>query len=46
METVRNMDLSSMSLALSAILFAIGVTGVVIRRNAIIGAVLLAKRRV
>ena len=36
METVRNMDLSTLSLALSAILFTIGVAGVVIRRNAII----------
>jgi len=36
METVRNMDLTTMSLGLSAILFAIGVVGVVVRRNAII----------
>jgi NADH-quinone oxidoreductase subunit K len=35
-ETVRGMDLSTLSLALSAILFAIGVAGVVFRRNAII----------
>jgi NADH-quinone oxidoreductase subunit K len=31
-----SMDLTSMSLALSAILFTIGVAGVVVRRNAII----------
>jgi NADH-quinone oxidoreductase subunit K len=30
------MDLSTMSLALSAILFTIGVVGVIVRRNAII----------
>jgi NADH-quinone oxidoreductase subunit K len=36
METVRQMDLTTMSLALSAILFAIGVAGVIVRRNAII----------
>jgi NADH-quinone oxidoreductase subunit K len=36
METVRNMDVTTLSLALSAILFAIGVAGVVFRRNAII----------
>ncbi|HUF50296.1 MAG TPA: NADH-quinone oxidoreductase subunit NuoK [Longimicrobiales bacterium] len=36
MDTVRAMDLSTLSLALSALLFAIGVAGVVIRRNAII----------
>lgn len=36
METVRNMDLTMLSLGLSAILFAIGVVGVVVRRNAII----------
>jgi NADH-quinone oxidoreductase subunit K len=30
------MDLTTMSLALSAILFAIGVVGVIVRRNAII----------
>jgi NADH-quinone oxidoreductase subunit K len=36
MDLVRNMDLSAMSLALSALLFTIGVVGVVVRRNAII----------
>ncbi|HSJ10618.1 MAG TPA: NADH-quinone oxidoreductase subunit NuoK [Longimicrobiales bacterium] len=36
MDTVRAMDLSALSLALSAILFVIGVAGVVFRRNAII----------
>jgi NADH-quinone oxidoreductase subunit K len=36
MQTMGGMDLTSMSLALSVILFAIGVAGVVIRRNAII----------
>lgn len=36
MELVRGMDLTTMSLALSAILFSIGVVGVIVRRNAII----------
>jgi NADH-quinone oxidoreductase subunit K len=36
MQTVADMDLTTMSLALSTILFSIGVAGVVIRRNAII----------
>jgi NADH-quinone oxidoreductase subunit K len=36
MDLVRNMDLSAMSLALSALLFTIGTVGVVVRRNAII----------
>jgi NADH-quinone oxidoreductase subunit K len=36
MQTVGAMDLTTMSLALSAILFAIGVVGVIVRRNAII----------
>jgi NADH-quinone oxidoreductase subunit K len=36
MQTMSGMDLTSMSLALSVILFAIGVAGVVVRRNAII----------
>ena len=36
MQTVGAMDLTTMSLALSVILFAIGVVGVVVRRNAII----------
>jgi NADH-quinone oxidoreductase subunit K len=36
MQTVGAMDLTSMSLALSAILFVIGVIGVIVRRNAII----------
>jgi len=33
---IRNMDLTALSLALSAILFTIGTVGVVVRRNAII----------
>ena len=36
MDVIRNMDLSAMSLALSALLFTIGTVGVVVRRNAII----------
>jgi NADH-quinone oxidoreductase subunit K len=36
MQIVREMDLTTMSLALSAILFSIGVVGVIVRRNAII----------
>lgn len=36
MQMVREMDLTTMSLALSAILFSIGVVGVIVRRNAII----------
>ena len=36
MDVVRGMDVTTLSLALSAILFAIGVAGVVFRRNAII----------
>jgi NADH-quinone oxidoreductase subunit K len=36
MQAVGAMDLTTMSLALSAILFAIGVVGVIVRRNAII----------
>jgi NADH-quinone oxidoreductase subunit K len=36
METVRAMDFTTFSLYLSVILFAIGVAGVVFRRNAII----------
>jgi NADH-quinone oxidoreductase subunit K len=36
MQTIGGMDLTTMSLALSAILFSIGVVGVVVRRNAII----------
>ncbi|HSK19553.1 MAG TPA: NADH-quinone oxidoreductase subunit NuoK [Longimicrobiales bacterium] len=36
MQTIGAMDLSTMSLALSAILFSIGVVGVIVRRNAII----------
>jgi NADH-quinone oxidoreductase subunit K len=36
MQTVGAMDLTTMSLALSAILFSIGVVGVIVRRNAII----------
>ena len=36
MDLIRNMDLSAMSLALSALLFTIGTVGVVVRRNAII----------
>jgi NADH-quinone oxidoreductase subunit K len=36
MQTLADMDLTAMSLALSAILFSIGVAGVVMRRNAII----------
>lgn len=36
MQTISAMDLSTMSLALSAILFSIGVVGVIVRRNAII----------
>ncbi|HSJ25779.1 MAG TPA: NADH-quinone oxidoreductase subunit NuoK [Longimicrobiales bacterium] len=36
MESLSQMDLTTMSLALSALLFALGVAGVIIRRNAII----------
>jgi NADH-quinone oxidoreductase subunit K len=36
LNTLRGMDNASLSLALSAVLFAIGVAGVVFRRNAII----------
>ena|SRR5688572_13632716 len=36
MDLIRNMDLSALSLALSALLFTIGTVGVVVRRNAII----------
>jgi NADH-quinone oxidoreductase subunit K len=36
MDTVRLMDVTSLSLGLSVILFTIGVAGVVFRRNAII----------
>ncbi|HEX6134193.1 MAG TPA: NADH-quinone oxidoreductase subunit NuoK [Longimicrobiales bacterium] len=36
MQPIGQMDLTTMSLALSAILFTIGVAGVVVRRNAII----------
>jgi NADH-quinone oxidoreductase subunit K len=36
MQTLGQMDLTTMSLALSAILFTIGVIGVIVRRNAII----------
>jgi NADH-quinone oxidoreductase subunit K len=36
MQSVAGMDLTTMSLALSAILFSIGVAGVVVRRNVII----------
>jgi NADH-quinone oxidoreductase subunit K len=36
LETLRGFDNAQLSLALSAILFAIGVAGVVFRRNAII----------
>jgi NADH-quinone oxidoreductase subunit K len=36
MQSMAAMDLTTMSLALSAILFALGVAGVVIRRNVII----------
>lgn len=36
MQTIGEMDLTTMSLALSAILFTIGVAGVILRRNAII----------
>ena len=36
MQMVGEMDLTTMSLALSAILFSIGVVGVIVRRNAII----------
>jgi NADH-quinone oxidoreductase subunit K len=36
MQTLGRMDLTTMSLALSAILFTIGVVGVIVRRNAII----------
>ena len=36
MQTIGEMDLTTMSLALSAILFTIGVAGVIVRRNAII----------
>jgi NADH-quinone oxidoreductase subunit K len=36
MQTIAGLDMTTMSLALSAILFSIGVAGVVVRRNAII----------
>jgi len=36
METIRAMDVTTLSLVLAAILFSIGVAGVVFRRNAII----------
>jgi NADH-quinone oxidoreductase subunit K len=36
MQSIGQMDITSMSLALSAILFTIGVIGVIVRRNAII----------
>ena len=36
METIRGMDITTLSLGLSAVLFSIGVAGVVFRRNAII----------
>jgi NADH-quinone oxidoreductase subunit K len=36
MPAAQEMDLTTMSLALSAILFSLGVAGVIIRRNAII----------
>jgi len=36
MQSIGQMDITSMSLALSAILFTIGVVGVIVRRNAII----------
>ena len=36
METFRSMDVTTLSLGLSAVLFSIGVAGVVFRRNAII----------
>jgi NADH-quinone oxidoreductase subunit K len=36
MNALRQMDTSSLSLALAAVLFAIGVAGVLFRRNAII----------
>ena len=36
MQSIGQMDLTTMSLALSAILFTIGVIGVIVRRNAII----------
>lgn len=36
METLQLMDLSRLSLGLSAVLFSVGVAGVVFRRNAII----------
>lgn len=36
MEAVRQMDMTTMSLALSVILFSIGVAGVVFRRNVIV----------
>lgn len=36
MQGIGQMDLTTMSLALSAILFTIGVAGVIVRRNAII----------
>jgi NADH-quinone oxidoreductase subunit K len=36
MQMVGEMDLTTMSLALSAILFSIGVLGVIVRRNVII----------
>ncbi|HEX2168112.1 MAG TPA: NADH-quinone oxidoreductase subunit NuoK, partial [Longimicrobiales bacterium] len=36
MQTIGEMDLTTMSLALSTILFSIGVVGVIVRRNAII----------
>lgn len=36
MQTIGAMDMTTMSLTLSAILFTIGVIGVIVRRNAII----------
>jgi NADH-quinone oxidoreductase subunit K len=36
MQTMAQMDLTTLSLGLSAILFSLGVVGVIIRRNAII----------
>jgi NADH-quinone oxidoreductase subunit K len=36
MQTMAQMDLTTLSLGLSAILFSLGVAGVIIRRNAII----------
>jgi NADH-quinone oxidoreductase subunit K len=36
MQTMSQMDLTTLSLALSAVLFSLGVVGVIIRRNVII----------